>query len=254
MNGCAILAHRGDTEHAPENTMAAFTKALNAGYDLEFDIDVSKDGHLVIIHDDTVDRTTDGHGMVSDLTLEELRMLDAGRWRGLEFRGERIPTFRELLKLVKGSALLAINFKREGTEELIAEALKGYPDVQNTFIFDIPAEAARKLKSVHPNLPVAARASKRPEEDFFRVTQQRFPEIDVIWADETCGRPFITAEIVEICHGAGKRIYATIVNDPTRMDELIKIEIDGICTDRPSELKRIKISLLSGSTEGGNRK
>jgi len=239
MNRCAILAHRGDTEHAPENTMAAFTRALDADYDLELDIDISKDGHLVIIHDNTVDRTTNGHGLVSDLTLEELRMLDAGSWRGLEFQGEHIPTFQELLDLVKGSVLLAINFKREGSEELIAEALQGYSDVQNTFVFDISAEAARRLKSVNPYVPVAARASKRAEEDFFKVARQRFPEVEVIWADEHCGGSFITDEIVEICHRAGKSIYATIVNDPARMETLVKMGIDGICTDRPSELRKI---------------
>ena len=99
-NNIYVAAHRGWCERYPENTMIAFQKALELGVDqIETDIRVTLDGELVCIHDDTVDRTTDGTGKVREKTLSEIRELDAGIRKGEEFKGERIPTFKELLKV-----------------------------------------------------------------------------------------------------------------------------------------------------------
>lgn len=100
-----IVAHRGASGYEPENTLRAVRRALEIGVDaVEVDVHVSRDGHLLVIHDDTVDRTTDGHGRVKDMSLEELRRLDAGR-------GERIPLLEEVLEAVKGRAVLFIELK-----------------------------------------------------------------------------------------------------------------------------------------------
>src|SRR5512143_199880 len=93
-----ILAHRGASRRAPENTMAAFRLAAELGADgVELDVQLSKDGEVVVMHDSRVDRTTDGHGRIRDLPLAELRALDAGGWYAPEFAGERIPTLAEVL-------------------------------------------------------------------------------------------------------------------------------------------------------------
>ena len=98
-NNIYVAAHRGWSEKYPENTMIAYKKAAELGVDqIEIDVRVTKDGELVIIHDATVDRTTNGTGKVEDLTLAELRALDAGSWKGAEFAGQRIPTFAEFLE------------------------------------------------------------------------------------------------------------------------------------------------------------
>ena len=94
-------AHRGDMKCFPENTIPAFESAVKKGaHQIEFDVYLSKDGQLVVIHDDTVDRTTDGTGKVTELTFEELRALDAGGWFAPELAGTRIPTFRETLEVI----------------------------------------------------------------------------------------------------------------------------------------------------------
>lgn len=102
-----VIGHRGAKALYPENTMLSFRKAIELGVDgIEMDINMTSDGHLVVIHDTTVDRTTDGTGKVSDYTLSALKKLDAGSLFASEYAGERIPTFEEYLELVKDSNLL----------------------------------------------------------------------------------------------------------------------------------------------------
>src|SRR6202030_1288319 len=94
-----LIAHRGASGHAPENTLAAFKRALTLGATfIETDLQLSRDSRFVAIHDDTVNRTTNGQGKVHDLSLADLRRLDAGSWFGSEFTGERIPTLPEILE------------------------------------------------------------------------------------------------------------------------------------------------------------
>ena len=109
MDGSRVLlgGHRGDKHGYPENTLSAFRSALEMGIDvIETDVRMTKDRVLVLIHDRDVVRTTDGSGFVDEMTLEELRRLDAGSWKGEEFAGERVPTVVELLELVKDSPML----------------------------------------------------------------------------------------------------------------------------------------------------
>jgi glycerophosphoryl diester phosphodiesterase len=103
------VAHRGGAGCAPENTPAAFKKAIALGADMvECDIHLSKDGHMVVIHDDRLDRTTNGKGLVREKTLAELKALDAGSWYGGEFAGEKISTLEELLDLAQGKVEVII--------------------------------------------------------------------------------------------------------------------------------------------------
>lgn len=119
--GIIAVGHRGTVRFAPENTIAAFKKAIEMGLDLiEFDVRETKDGHLVIMHDETVDRTTDGSGRVSDLTLAEIKRLDAGSWFGPQFQGERVPTLDEALEVLRDRALPDVDFKAGTPEKLIA--------------------------------------------------------------------------------------------------------------------------------------
>ena len=123
------VAHRGATGYAPENTIAAFDLAVEMDADyIEIDVQRSKDGELVLIHDTTVNRTTDGKGNVGDLTIEQLRSLDAGSWKGEQFSGEQIPTFEEILDRYHGEIGILIELKSPelypGIEEQVAAALK----------------------------------------------------------------------------------------------------------------------------------
>jgi glycerophosphoryl diester phosphodiesterase len=246
--GCfSILAHRGSSGEAPENTLASFEKAIERGFDIELDLDLTRDGHLVVIHDGTVDRTTDGHGRVGDFTLEELKKLDAGVRFGLEFKNERIPAFHEVLNLVRGRVLIGIDFKDTltGAEDKIVGALDHYKAVDRVFIFDQPPESSRRIKTLNPAIPVAARTNgAEPSEEFFNCTMKLFPEVELIWAVDPPKRGavsgyYIASGMVDEAHRHGKRMYAVVVNDPLRWRELIAMGIDGICTDFPGALQRV---------------
>ncbi len=122
--GIKVVGHRGNVKHTPENTIPAFVKAIELGVDLiEMDVRQTKDGELVILHDITVNRTTDGHGNVFDMTLSEIKKLDAGSWFGDEFKGTRIPTLKEALDTIKDKALPDIDFKG-GDPQILVELLR----------------------------------------------------------------------------------------------------------------------------------
>ena len=150
-----VIGHRGASGHAPENTMAAFRKAVALGATfIETDMQLSRDAHFVAIHDPTVNRTTNGRGEVHELLLAQLRSLDAGTWFGSEFAGERIPTLDEILQFSKktdvvfylemkpggawGGEHALIGALRDRGHEVFAE---GYTDTVNDLIRDLRAEA-----------------------------------------------------------------------------------------------------------------
>ena len=111
-NNIYVAAHRGWSEKYPENTMEAYQAAIDLNVDqLEIDIRITKDGELVLIHDATVDRTTNGTGKVCDFTLAELRELDAGSWKGEQFKGAKIPTLLEFMELIKDLPDMTVDFE-----------------------------------------------------------------------------------------------------------------------------------------------
>ena len=130
-----IWAHRGRNRIAPENTMSAFIAALDAGdKGIELDVALSSDYQPVVIHDDTVDRTTDGTGAVAAMSFKELRLLDAGTWFDSRFADEKLPDLREVLTVIRGRALLNIEFKSSAWNE--------NPDISvDTIVMDIVARS-----------------------------------------------------------------------------------------------------------------
>src|SRR5690606_20002442 len=136
-----IIAHRGASDQAPETTMAAFRRALDIGADgIELDVHMSADGRLVVIHDETVDRTSNGKGLVKDKTLAELKELDFGSWFSEGFRGEKIPELEDVLELLSDrDVLLNIEIKNgpvfyPGIETAVADALQKYGMTDRTII------------------------------------------------------------------------------------------------------------------------
>lgn len=144
-----LCAHRGAMGSHPENTLIAFREAVKAGaHMIEFDVRQTKDKKLVVLHDATVDRTTNGTGNVADLTLEEIKQLDAGSWKSTEFEGERIPTLHETLSVVPYNIWLNIHIKGEGDiPGLVAEMLEKENRLHQAFLAcsNRGATSARKV-------------------------------------------------------------------------------------------------------------
>jgi glycerophosphoryl diester phosphodiesterase len=142
-----IVAHRGLLLHAPENTLANFRACLELRLGFEFDVEKTKDGQLVCIHDVSVDRTTNGTGEVSQLTLEEIRRLDAGSWFESKFAGEKVPTIEEVLKLVaeyqQHDVLIAVDLKAEGVEQEVVRLAEKHKVLNKLLFIGSPARFGR---------------------------------------------------------------------------------------------------------------
>ena len=133
-NKIPVAAHRGNSKYFPENTLCAFRSAIELGVDMvEFDLHMTKDGVLIVMHDHMVDRTTDGTGLIREKTLAEIKALDAGSWKGEAFTGERVPTFKEFLELFKDQKDMLFNIE-----------LKDYPHQSGEFAYRA-AELAVKM-------------------------------------------------------------------------------------------------------------
>jgi glycerophosphoryl diester phosphodiesterase len=155
------IAHRGASKETPENTLAAFRRALEAGAAaVECDVQRTRDGRLVVIHDQTVDRTTNGRGPVVSLTFEECRRLDAGAWFSPAFAGERVPSLDEVLDLVRERALLLLEIKHgpifyEGIETQIAGALRRHRMDAAVLVMSFDHPSVRNMRRAAPDVATA---------------------------------------------------------------------------------------------------
>ena len=162
------VAHRGMLRHAPENTVPAFASCLSLGMGFELDIRTTKDGHLVVLHDDSLARTTNGPAMsVRSVTLDELRKLDAGSWFDPVFAGERVPTLEETLALVhdrkRGPTIIALNVKdvtQEGEEKLV-RLVEKYGLLDESFAFDQNDEMSRRLQKLNPRFRIGQNVNRQ---------------------------------------------------------------------------------------------
>lgn len=232
------IAHRGMLRHAPENTLPAFAKCLERGMGFELDIRTTKDGRLVVIHDDNLRRTTDGpNRSVRDLTLAELKRLDAGSWFDKAFAGERVPTLDETLALVRerkqGATLIALNVKhltRAGEAKLVALVEK-HNLLTDSFAFDQSDEMSRRLKQLNPAFRIGQNVRRND-------IDARLKEglLDCFLLTSTP-----TADEVALLHDRGRQVlYNYAGTGPARRNhanwkQAAAAGIDGMLTDYPLE-------------------
>jgi glycerophosphoryl diester phosphodiesterase len=228
-----VIAHRGASGYAPENTLAAFRIAAEMGAEyVETDLQLTRDGRLVAIHDETLERTTDGRGPVAGATLEELRKLDAGRWfRGSrDFAGERIPTIEEVLAFGRETDVgLYLEMKVAGGERALVDALRAANCVERAVVlsFDLGvlAEVRRSNSSIVSGYLYSDRRENTEGVALGAGARQILPRADRI-----------TCELVEKAHRSGLKVIAWTVNVPGQMKELMRIGIDGIISNYPDKL------------------
>ncbi|MFY0743994.1 glycerophosphodiester phosphodiesterase family protein [Solibacillus silvestris] len=231
------VAHRGATAYSPENTIAAFDLAVDMKADyIEIDVQRSKDGELVLIHDTTVDRTTDGTGKVGDLTLEQLRSLDAGSWKGEQFAGEPIPTFEEILDHYHGKIGILIELKAPelypGIEEQVAAALiernLHKPQNEKIIIQSFNFESIKKMDQLLPKVPIGVLTSNRAD-----TTLEALQEFSTYadWFNPSYGN--VTEELVNQVHSLGMQIGSWTVRSQEAADFLFEMGVDAIISDYP---------------------
>ncbi len=152
-----IIAHRGYSAKAPENTLAAFQLAMDTGADvIELDVTLTKDGIPIVIHDDTLNRTTNGKGLVLAMTLKDLKKLDAGSWFNPSFSEEKLPTLEEVLQLVNKKIIVNVEIKKESAmkiEEKVLEIVSKYGMESMVFISSFAHNSLFKIKELNPEIP-----------------------------------------------------------------------------------------------------
>lgn len=230
MTGMISVAHRGASSYAPENTQAAFQKGLELGADfLECDVHLSKDGELVIMHDDKVDRTTNGAGFVRDYTLAELKELDAGALFGASFSGEKIMTLDELLEEFYGEIGLLIEIKKPnpGIEKKVAALLKKYGDVGGVIVQSFDIESMRKMNSLLPELQIAI--LMKPST--LLPSSKRLEDLTSFATYINFNVSYINKRMVDRIHAYGGKVLVWSKKDQQLISKAFQYGVDGIITD-----------------------
>jgi glycerophosphoryl diester phosphodiesterase len=227
------IAHRGASASFPENTLAAFGAAIEAGADMcELDVQMTSDGTLAVIHDDKVDRTTDGNGAVADFTLTQIRRFDAGIRFGTRFKGERIPTLEEVFDLVNGCCGLNIELKAAGVETRVSELIRVRGAIGSSLVSSFDWEALARMRQMAPEIRVGPLASRWPARLLGAATEMKadaiHPQFDIV-----------TEDLCVAAHSRGINVYAWTVDDPAVMRKLIADGVDGIMTNYPDRLAHL---------------
>lgn len=233
-----IIAHRGDSSSAPENTLSAFKAALAAGaHGIEFDVHITKDGYPVVIHDSTVDRCTNGQGAIAELSLAEIKALDAGSWFADAFRGEQIPTLDEAIEALPAPVVLFIHLRAhenesDRCERAVAEAIQRHNARRRACITHHTRHGLQRLRELDPRLRLCwipyggepgeeyideayylgcrfiQPRAKDIDEHFMRYAREKEMWVNAFWADEI-----------------------------PEMERLIRLKVDGIITNYPRRLR-----------------
>jgi len=235
----AIYAHRGASAHAPENTLAAFELAIRQNANaIELDATLCGDQHVIVFHDDTVERTTDGHGAVLDLPLSAIKELDAGSSFDANFRGEKIPTLDEVFETVGHDIYINVELKNFATPfdalpEKVANLVERH-SLQNQVLFSsFSPIALTRIKRALPDIPVGMLALP----GLIGAWARQYPKR---WLDHRAIHPYyedVTRRFIKRKRERGYWINVYTVNNPQDIARLARWNVDGIITDDPLEAR-----------------
>jgi glycerophosphoryl diester phosphodiesterase len=236
------LAHRGASGHAPQNTLAAFLLAAEMGADgIELDVHLSADNEVVVIHDDTVDGTTDGHGRVSRMRLSELKRLDAGAWFDQRFAGERIPTLQEVFDAVGHLLVINIEIKAErdhhppAQEAEVVRLIEDNQMVHRVLISSFAPSSLRRVRKMNPHIPLGFLYA-RPE-PLFLPRLLRWLSVPYDALHPSMG--LVTRRYMDSARRQGQRVNVWTVNTRQDMRRMRDLGVDGIITNYPDLLRDV---------------
>jgi len=237
-----VIAHRGASAYAPENTMSAIKKAVQMGSDgIELDVQLSKDGHVVVIHDTTVNRTSNGTGRVNELTLEQLKALDFGSWFSAEFRNEPICTLEEVLKFLEDwNGLINIEIKKEwlqfnSIENKVVMLIDKFNLRNRTIVSSFSTLSLLKIKRLDKNIKTGILYTSSTHRLALFAKMYRVNAIHPWYQN-------VTEEMRKIALKDNLKINTYTVDKPSEIKRLARIGVDGIITNVPDiALKELKI-------------
>jgi glycerophosphoryl diester phosphodiesterase len=229
-----VIAHRGNHTRAHENTLTAIEHAIAAGVDyVELDVRRTADGHYVLMHDGTVDRMTDGHGKVAEMTLAQLQSLHVRDVKRPQIPPDHIPTFKEALTAIKDRINIYLDFKA-GDRATVAKAIREAGVARQVLVYDDP-ESVKEWRRVAPELPLIVsppRNARTPQQLADFVSKSGFEVLDGSWEN-------YSREMVEAATKAGARTWPDIQSareDARYFEKVIALGFTGVQTDHPEEL------------------
>jgi glycerophosphoryl diester phosphodiesterase len=217
-----IIGHRGAPALEPENTLLSIKKAIEIGVDaVEIDVHLSKDKEIVIIHDSTLDRTTNGTGPVGNYTLSELKKYDAGK-------GETIPTLQDVIDLIDGKIKLLIELKEKGAERFVVEQIRRNGLEDNVYVISFWHRLVKKVKEMDSSIKTGVLLIGCPADTSIA---------DRISADALVMKyTFVDAEFVELSHKNGLDVFIWNIDDSNLVKPFSDIGVDGIGSNNPGIL------------------
>jgi glycerophosphoryl diester phosphodiesterase len=227
------IAHRGASGYFPENTLSAFRGAIELGANMcELDVQLTRDGEAVVVHDDTLDRTTTGHGPVGEHDLQQIKQLEIRNSSPSSFGGERIPTLEEVLDATGPLCRLNIELKGTGVAERVCAIVTKRADRESHVVSSFDWAQLHRVRTVAPEIRLGLLAEKKPEELLERASAMNayaiHPRFDL-------AHPQICAE----AHRRGLKVYVWTVDAPELMRTLIDNGVDGIMTNYPDRLRAV---------------
>ncbi|MGD2252046.1 MAG: glycerophosphodiester phosphodiesterase family protein [Anaerolineales bacterium] len=235
-----MIAHRGACQRAPENTLAALRLAAELGADaIELDTKLTADGEVVVIHDQTLDRTTSGRGRVAAHTLDQIKALDAGSHFRQQFKCERVPTLREVFEREGQRQLINVemgNYARPWNQlpDAVVSLVREYRLADRVLLSSFNPVALRKARRLAPEIPCAL-LTVRFEPKWMRSTLACLLRPDLIHADVR----ILSEERIAEWHDHGFRVNVWTVNDENRMRNLVAWGVEGLITDVPEAARRV---------------
>ena len=235
-----VIAHRGFSSAAPENTLAAVRAAIEVGADMvEIDVTLTADGQVVVIHDETVDRTSDGSGEVFRFKLAEIQTLDAGSWFSPAFAGERIPTLDAVLAEVEGRILLNVEIKSEAVDRgivaKVAAAIRERGMTDQVVVSSFAPTALDQMQGAAPEIRTAVLFSQKLHKGQDPVEIVNGVGASVLHIKRTR----LTRKMLRRCHENGIPVGIYTVNKPRRMRRMAEKGIDAVFTDHPDRFLEI---------------
>jgi len=233
-----IIAHRGSSNKAPENTEVSFRQAVNDKADgVEFDVHLTADKEVVVIHDEKIDRTSNQSGYVKDYTLKELKRFDFGSYFAKRFKDQSILSLEETLDIVQNMELINIEIKKgyginQGIEKKIVEIIKGKGLLDKVLISSFNHDSLKIIKDIDSKIKTAALLFARLHKPWQYAKNLGCDYLHLYYK-------LLDKEIIDSCHKKNVKVNTFTVNDMADMQKLIYINVDGIITDYPMEALKL---------------
>jgi glycerophosphoryl diester phosphodiesterase len=228
-----VIAHRGASAVAPENTLAAIQAAIDAGADwVEFDVQETVDGVVVVVHDSDLKKLGGDGAKIWEATAEQLRKVDIGSWYGPEFQDQRVARLDEVLAICKDRIGVTIELKYYGhndqLEQRVIDQVKQFQMESSAMIISLKQEMIQEVRRLDPDLPIGLLTAKA-------IGKLSRVDADVL----AVNRALATAPFVRHAHRRGKRVFVWTINDPLQASQLIGLGVDGIITDNPAMVNQV---------------